>query len=261
MRYLRLYAHFLRFSFSRAMEFRLDFTFKIVMDCCYYAVNLSFFKLLFLATPTLAGWSEDQAMVFVASFLMVDALHMTVFASNMWWIPFSINRGDLDGYLVKPVSTLFFVSVREFAANSAVNLLIAAGIFAWALGNLQAPFTGAQLLGYLLLLVNGVLLHYVLQMLFTIPVFWTQSAKGFNDFFFSMGHATERPDLIYRGLLRRLLTLVLPFSLIASFPARLFFGPHEPGLLLHLVAVSACMWALMLTMWRQGLKAYTSASS
>lgn len=259
-RYLRLYAHFLRFSFSRAMEFRLDFTFKIVMDCCYYAVNLSFFKLLFLAAPTLAGWREDQAMVFVSSFLLVDALHMTVFASNMWWIPFSINRGDLDAYLARPVSTLFFVSLREFAANSFVNLLIAGGIFAWALGNLATPFTTWQLLGYLLLLINGVLLHYVLQMLFTIPVFWTQSAKGFNDFFFSMGHATERPDLIYRGVLRRVLTLVLPFSLIASFPARAFFGPHTPGLLAHILIVSTCMWSLMQWGWRRGLRAYSSAS-
>ena len=32
IRYLRLYGYFLRFSFSRAMEFRFDFFFRIFMD-------------------------------------------------------------------------------------------------------------------------------------------------------------------------------------------------------------------------------------
>ena len=243
------------------MEFRLDFFFKIVMDCLYYGVNLSFFKILFLSSPTLAGWSEDQAMVFVSSYLLVDALHMTVFASNMWWLPFFVNRGDLDTYLTRPVSTLFFISLREFAANSFVNLLIALGIFAYFLGQLAIPFTLGQLLFYLALILNGWLLHYVLQMIFIIPVFWTQSSKGFNDFFFSMGMATERPDLIYRGWLRKLLTVVLPFALICSFPARLFFGTESEGLLGHVLAVTVVLWGFMLLMWRKGLRAYSSASS
>jgi ABC-2 type transport system permease protein len=261
VRYLRLYAYFLRFSFSRALEFRLDFTFKIFMDCVFYAVHMGFFKVLFLSTPMLAGWREDQTMVFVASYLLIDALHMTVFASNMWWLPFYVNRGDMDSYLVRPVSTLFFVSLREFAANSFVNLLIASGIFTYCLMNLAEPFGFWQLMGYLGLIVNGWLLYYAIQMIFIIPVFWTQSGRGFNDFFFSMGIAAERPDLVYRGWLRKLLTIVLPFALICSFPARLFFGPADDSTLGHLISVTVVVWVFMLWLWRKGLRAYSSASS
>jgi len=261
VRYLRLYLYFLRFSFSKAMAFRLDFTFRIVMDCFFYAVNLGFYKVLFLSQPSIAGWREDQVMVFVGSYLLIDALHMTVFSSNMWWLPFTINRGDLDNYLTRPVSTLFFVSLREFSANSFVNLLIATGIFATALWRLTTPFGALELACYLLLLLNGWLLNYVLQMLFIIPTFWTQSNRGFNEFYFSMSVAHERPDRIYRGVLRWLLTVILPFALIASFPARLFFEEFDPHLLLHLAGVSALLWVGMIWFWRKGLRAYSSASS
>ena len=54
-RYLRLYLHFVRFSFSRAFEFRVDFWFRVVMDCAFYAVNLAFFTLLYGQTPTIGG--------------------------------------------------------------------------------------------------------------------------------------------------------------------------------------------------------------
>ena len=65
MRYLTLYAHFLRFSFSRAMEFRLNFFFRVVMDVVYYVVNLAFFTVIYQHTTLLGGWTLDQVYVFV----------------------------------------------------------------------------------------------------------------------------------------------------------------------------------------------------
>ena len=131
-RYLRLYFHFLRYSFSRAFEFRVDFSFRIVMDCVFYAVNLTFFTLLYNQRDQIGGWTIDQAYIFVAAFFFVDALHMTLFSNNMWWLPILVNKGDLDYYLVRPVSSLFFLSLREFAATSFINLIIATGACARA---------------------------------------------------------------------------------------------------------------------------------
>src|SRR5258708_2566125 len=106
IRYLRLYAHFVSFSFSRAMEFRVDFFFKIVMDLIFYAVNLLFFRLIYLQTPVLGGWDGHQIMLFVSGYLVIDAVFMTMFAGNLWMLTMFINRGDLDYYLVRPVSSL-----------------------------------------------------------------------------------------------------------------------------------------------------------
>ena len=64
-RYIRLYIHFLQFSFSKALEFRLDFFFKIIMDIVYYSVNILFFKVIYLHTPMLGGWTESQMMIFI----------------------------------------------------------------------------------------------------------------------------------------------------------------------------------------------------
>ncbi len=106
-RYIKLYAHFLRFSFSRAMEFRFDFFFRIFMDILYYGINIGFYKIIFSHTTALAGWNEPQTMVFVAGFLVVDAINMTVFANNLWMITDYINKGELDYYLLRPVMKLF----------------------------------------------------------------------------------------------------------------------------------------------------------
>ena len=260
-RYLSLYLHFLRFSFSKAMEFRLDFTFRIVMDIIYYAVNILFFKVLYLHTPMLAGWTEEQMMIFVSCYLLVDALSMTIFSSNMWWLPHYINKGELDYHLIRPVSPLFFLSLKEFSANSFVNLVIAVGIFIFALTNYSQPFTLLEASLLIAMLINGVLIYYCCQMLMILPVFWTQSARGFQDLFYSMGIAMERPDRIFKGWPRIIFTFILPFSLIASFPARLFIEKFHWPTFIHLAAVSIALWMVMLFIWNKGLRNYSSASS
>ncbi len=231
------------------------------MDLIYYAVNIAFFKVLFLHTELIGGWSSEQMMVFVGSYLLVDAVNMTVFSTNMWWLPFYINRGELDYYLTRPISPLFFLSLREFAANSFVNLLVALGIFIHAIAVYSGPWEFGHLVGLVLLLVNGVLIFYCIQMLMIIPVFWTQSARGFVDLFYTLGIAMERPDRIYRGWLRVFFTVIMPFALIASYPARIFLEGFTPEVLFHLTAVSAGLWIIMLGLWRLGLRNYASASS
>lgn len=261
MRYLRLYAYFLRFSFSKAMEFRVDFFFRVVMDIVFYAVQFAFFHIIYLHTPLLGGWDLEQMRVFIVSYIFIDALHMTVFSTNCWWFPIYINRGDLDYYLTKPVSTLFFLSLKDFAANSFLNLVIAIGLLAWTLSSYPGDFSGTKLAVYFALLLNGTFLYYLTHLLFLLPAFWTHSPRSFGDLFFAVSHTMERPDRIYRGLFRKAMIYVLPFSLMASFPARVLLEDNSWNLLITIGLVTFGYFALIQLIWRKGLRNYSSASS
>ncbi len=260
-RYLRLYGYFLRFSFSKALQFRLDFYFRVGMDAIWYGVNLAFFGVLFQHTGALGGWNYDQVLVFICGVFLSDALHMTVFANNMWWFPFLVNHGDLDYYLVRPVSSLFFLSVRDFAANSFLNLLLAVGILVWAIARYPQPFDAASLVVYVALLLVGVFLHYVLSLLFLIPVFWLHSAHGLREIYFSFDRFTSRPHGIYRGWMGRVLTSILPFALIVSYPTSVLFDGVTWQVVVHVLAATLGVFLFMLWLWRRGLRAYASASS
>lgn len=261
MRYLRLYLHFLRFSFSKAMEFRLDFTFRIFMDCVFYLVQFMFFHIIYLHTPLIGGWDLSQMRVFVASYILIDALHMTIFANNCWWFPIYINRGDLDYYLTKPVSTFFFLSLREFAANSFLNLLIAIGLLSWTLYQYPAPLETSKLILFIFLLLNGTFMYFLLYMIFLLSVFWTESPRGFGDLYFSISHTLERPDAIFKGIIRKLFIYVFPFALMASFPARVLLEVDQTSLVWTIMSVTIILFSIVMGLWKLGLRDYSSASS
>jgi viologen exporter family transport system permease protein len=261
MRYLRLYLSFLRFSFSRAMEFRVDFFFRVFMDATYYAVNLAFFSVIYRHTTLLGGWDLQQIYVFVCGFLLVDALHMTVFANNLWWLPIFINRGDLDYYLTRPISPLFFLSLRDFAANSFLNLLIACGLMGWSLARYPAPLGAGRILIFLLLLAVGNVIHFLFRLLFIIPVFWLHSNRGLDEVSWSLLKLGDRPHQIYRDWLRLTLVSVLPLALAVSMPAHVLFEGLTLARVAHIAIVALAMWAGVVAFWRRGLTAYSSASS
>ena len=260
-RYMRLYIYFLRFSFSKAMEFRLDFFFRIIMDLFFYAINIGFYRVVFLHTSLIGGWNMDQMMVFISGFLLIDAINMTVFANNLWAITEYINSGELDYYLIRPVSPLFFLSVRDFAANSFVNLIFALGILIWSISGYPGNLPWYMVIFFIVMILLGTFLRYLVRMLFIMPAFWVQSGHGLETLFFSLNRFVERPDRLFTGTVRIILTTVLPFSLMASFPARMLMDSFDPLLLLHFFMVFISFYAALMWIWNKGLRAYSSASS
>jgi ABC-2 type transport system permease protein len=261
LRYLKLYTYFVKFSVSRAMEFRLDFFFRIVMDTMYYVVNILFYKIVFIHTNVLAGWTEPQVMIFISGALIIDAIQMTVISNNMYWLPMMVNKGDLDYYLVRPVSSLFFVSLRDFAVNSFLNLFIAVGILIWSALHYPGPFGAGRVLLYLFLLMIGSLIYFCVRVLFVLPVFWTHSARGMDMVFWPLTRFMERPDRIFTGWVRKLLLTVLPFAVMSSVPARLVIDGFEIKTAVNLALVTAVFFILLINVWNYALKNYSSASS
>ncbi|MCB0509860.1 MAG: ABC-2 family transporter protein [Bacteroidetes bacterium] len=231
------------------------------MDLAYHLSNIFIFKIIFSHTTNLAGWTEEQAIVFIASYILCDGLYMSFFANNCWWFPVFINKGELDYYLTRPVSPLFFLSLREFAANSFINLLFAIGIFTWAITNYSSPFSISQLLAYIFLIINGVVIYYILHMLFYLPVFWTQSPRGFEGLLYGLDSIMKYPDKIQNLLFRYLFTLLIPLNLIISFPAKLFFGEDVIYNGVLLASWTIVFWSFFLWIWSKALKQYSSASS
>lgn len=261
MRYLRLYLSFLRFSFSRALEFRIDFLFRIVMDLTYYAVHLTFFTVLYGHTTSLGGWTLDQVYVFLAGYLFCDAMFMTVFANNLWFLPIHVNQGQLDYDLVRPVPELFLLSLRQFAANSFVNLLMAGGLVVWALHRYPGDFGPLQLIVFGLFLALGSVLYYLIRLTFIIPVFWMHSTRGLDELSWSLSRFAEKPIQIYPPALELVLRTLLPVAFLSTIPAEiLFLGLRWQSLAGSLVV--AALFALAVrSFWQVGLRAYSSASS
>lgn len=260
-RYLRLYGALVRFSWSRAFEFRFDFWLRVLMDLVFYAVNIVFFEILYLHAPTFGGLAKWQALIFVATYLVVDGVRMTFFVNNFWMLRQMVAHGDFDFYLTKPASPLFLVTCREFSPASLVNLTVALGILIYTF--LQAPveFSFSELACYIFLVLNGIALTYLLQLFFAITVFWTQSPEGIEGVLYILKRFAERPHTIYHPVARFILLTLIPLGLVASAPALSLFLEDRANLAVLAGLISLSLVICGRIAWRSALRNYTSASS
>ncbi|NUP99652.1 MAG: alanine racemase [Armatimonadetes bacterium] len=130
-----------------------------------------------------------------------------------------------------------------------------------ALARYPEPLGAGSIALFVLLLLAGVYLFYLMSMIFLIPVFWLQSRTGIREVFWSLERLGLRPHGIYRGWMRRLLVSLLPFALLCSYPLEALFGADPLRVALHTAAVIGGATLLTAWMWRRGLRSYSSASS
>lgn len=261
MRYLSLYLHFVRFSFSKALLFRANFVLHALMDIGWYATQIVFYTTLFNYTEILGGWTYAQVMIFVGSVFLVDAIEMAVFDNNIWWLPIFINRGDLDYYLVRPVSSLYFLLLRDFSASTITNVFMAGGFLAWAISQYPGDISAAGYLAYACALLCGVLIFSFMKALFVITAFWTGSDKGLRAIFGSLQRFGTQPHRIYKGWLSYVLSSVLPFAFVASWPTTALFEADPWRVALSSIVIASALLLLLAWVWRMGLRRYSSASS
>lgn len=231
------------------------------MDLVFYATNILFFKIIYLHTPTLGGLTQEQAMIFVGSYLVSSAIDMTILSNNMWWLPIFVKKGDLDYYLTRPVSSRFFLSFRDIAANSFINFLFAFAILIWAFWNYQGEIVPLNFFIYVIFIFLGLYVLYNIRLLFIIPVFWIHSSRGFDEIYFGLKHTMERPHQIYTGLFSSFITSLIPFALVISFPVHFLFHVPDFEQIIHILLVTAFLTILVHFFWSKALKNYSSASS
>lgn len=259
-KYAALFVAFFRASFTADIEFRANFTIKVVTDIFWYVAQIASFEVLFLYTPQIGEWSAPEMRVFLGVLFIVDAIHMVLFSVNLDLLSENVRKGNLDLLLTKPVNSQFMISFQRSSTAHLANLLMGLVWLAWALGSLEA-FSWPRLAWLLVMIPCGNAIFYTLRFFFSTAAVIFQRAENLQYVFYHLYRLGLRPDNIYQPWLKYLVLTALPVGLIASAPARVVLGIANPWLPFWALVVALGCLAFSRWFWRLSLKMYVSASS
>jgi ABC-2 type transport system permease protein len=176
-------------------------------------------------------------------------------------IPEQVRRGSLDFVVTKPVSSLFWVSVRRFDLGKLGSVLVGFILLVYGVWQTQAPISPLAVFLYGWTSLCGLALLYALALfLMTLAIFFTR-VDNLWVLGETMVDVARFPVDVYPGTFRTLLVYAIPLGLIATIPAGLLvkgFGT-DLALLSTIWAIAACCLATLF--WKKSLMRYTSASS
>ena len=261
-RYATVYAALWKNSVIREMGFKLNFCLWIVVELLWFGLQLAFMMVIYQHTDRIGDLTKWEVVLLVGVSNFIQQIFQAFFLTNITQISEYIRTGRLDFMLLLPVNTRFILSLRQVDLGGFVNAASAMGVMVYALRQLAITPGPLQLLGFLVLVVAGVLIHYALMSLLASVGFWTVRAQGIVWGYYSLFNIARLPDAAMRGFFKVVFTFAIPMLLVANVPARWLVhklqSPMQMLLLLGLCVV--CQVAAELA-WRFSVRHYTSASS
>jgi len=261
VRYLRLWRRFFLNAAVREVEYRGSLLLTVLEAVARLALVWLTFGLIYRYTDDVAGWRQDEVLVLVGVFRIVDGLIHAFVAPNMGRIPGYVRDGELDFHLLRPVDSQFIVSTRRMELSQLSDVAIGVGIVAYGAGRAGIAWGPSVVAQAALLALCGLLLLYAAWFAIMTCAFWLVSLDNLEELFFGLWEGARYPVQFFSGALRALFTFAFPVAFATTFPTEALLGRAPAwslpaGLLLAGAALTASH-----LFWRRALRRYESASS
>jgi len=261
-RYFGIYSALWKNSVTREMTFKSNFLLWIVVELLWFGLQLGFIGVLYLHTEKIGTWTKWEVVMLIGGSHFIQQLFQAFFLINCTNLSELIRTGKLDFLLLLPVNTRFIVSLRQVDLGAFANASFSVVVMAFAARQMQMVPSLAQILGFLVLCVVGILIHYSLMFLLASISFWTVRAQGIVWGYYNLFNIARMPDEAFKGLFKALFTFALPMLLVSNVPVRVLADKQtSPGWLLLLLAMSVICFIVSEWGWRSSIRRYTSASS
>lgn len=265
--YAGIYAALWKNSVTREMSFKTNFLLWIFVEFLWFGLQLCFIGVLYLHTDHIGTWTKWQVVMLIGASHFIQQMFQAFFLINCTNLSELIRTGKLDFLLLLPVNTRFVVSLRQVDLGAFVNATSALAVMAYAASQMHFVPTWWQVIGFLVLCIAGIVIHYSLMFLLASISFWTVRAQGIVWGYYNLFQIARMPDEAFRGVFKAVFTFAIPMLLVSNVPVRVLVNKlsvnklSDLGPLCLLLAMSLFCFTISELGWRASLRRYTSASS
>lgn len=262
-KYFRVWKISARATLMQRMAFRFNFLLIVFGVFMQMALSIIFIKVIFGFIKNISGWNFNQALIVVASYMLVEGLNWALFAM-LAGIPMSIKLGFLDRLIIKPMSTQFLISVWRADPEDWGRVITAVLVFIYALGGLaMAPLE---------IVVNGVFYLFLIACASIITYSLTLMIKSLGFFFTETNtlwllvnqtiRVSQYPtDIFFHKTVRIFFSTIVPLAFMATVPAKIFLHGFDFKLIAFSIVLALIFFIASRKFWKFSLRHYSSASS
>lgn len=222
MRYILLYCSLIKMNIIRELQFRTNLIVHFLTMFLNFMGNVAFYYFLYSNIGEISGWNKYEIYILVATINIINALFGGVFFFNLIQIPRKIKNYDLDYMILKPVNTVFYLSMKDFNVGLFSGIFFGIVLLIYSLFHLDYQIKFYTAFIYLILVVLGVLILY--SILFFMVTFSLRFVRvnGLIQSFWAIVSIGENPYNIYPKVIKYVGIFLIPSIVIYNFPAIVF---------------------------------------
>ena len=260
MRYFRLLNIFFKNSLQIELEYRLNLIFDIIHSLILSASGILILYVMFDKAESVGGWSFSEAITLYGVFMIMEAIVDIAIHPNLNKIPEYIRTGNMDFYLIKPLSSQFISSLRHYSFWTIPQFVL--GFFVMIYGVLKSgQLNLVNIPISFLFLLSGLGILYSLGLILSTLSFWFVKIDNIHQLIFAFMSAARVPVSAYSGPIRFMFSFIVPVAFVTTVPAQAALGKLNLGFAMASIVVSIGLLLTSHLFWRYAVANYSSASS
>src|SRR5215467_12496008 len=191
------------------MSFKSNFLLWIVVELLWFGLQLSFIAVLYLHTDNIGSWTKWQVVMLIGGSHFIQQIYQAFFLINCTNLSELVRTGKLDFLMLLPVNTRFVVSLRQVDLGAFVNATLALAVIAFAARQLHLTPSLIQVMGFFVLCLAGIIIHYSLMFLLATISFYTVRAQGIVWGYYNLFQISRLPDEAFSGVFRAIFSFAI----------------------------------------------------
>lgn len=265
--YWRAYAEFWRLNFLTLLEYRLNFFIWLAFSLVLHGTAVVTIWVMMQRFPVMNGWHWQEVIFLYALFMLAHTVNNTLFFT-VGNVPYDIQEGRFDRYMVRPLNPLFQV-ISQPGQIWPDEILIAIVFFAVVQGLVHLQWSWAAVALLFGAMAGGALIDFAIQLAVATLSFWVIRLDTLRWVVMSLENDfTRYPISIYNRAVQIVLAYVFPFAFMNYFPATTLLhktmdGDYavNPALGWLTPVVGAVWFGAAYWFWKRGLNRYQSTGS
>jgi ABC-2 type transport system permease protein len=262
-KYSSIYKTMFKYSIIQSTTYRTNFIIEILVELGYQGILIAFFTILYANIKDIAGWTYYEVLFLIGHNIIASELYLGFsHVYNLRQLPTKIKDGQIDFSLLRPISSLFTLTVATPYFSSFIASIAGFYLIYKSILGLEISISPLNILVGTITTIAGLLIAYSIATILTSFAFKFTNGERLpqiaNGIIFGY---SQNPHQIYQGVLKPIFYFFIPVIFISSIPVTFFIRQIDWFYVFLSIFLATLFLYITKKVWDIMIKNYSSASS
>lgn len=262
IKYIRIFYIFSRVTFMNTLASRWTLIIAVITKMLRTIFLVIFFQAVFLHIATFSGWTFQEILILSATYLTLEHIAIITFHRNLsYYFPKSLQDGNFDFVLTKPVNPLFHAAFRVIDWYDITSLPPVIILWGYIISHYSLDVSIISLLLFIIFLCGAIVFYFSLLLIIASTAFWTINATGVGRFIENILRISRYPTTMFQGTVRFIFLFIVPITFFVTLPSQILLSHAHTSYIVFAFVFIALTFLSAMRFWKYALIHYSSASS
>jgi len=257
-RYIKIWILNLRASIRKSNAYKGEIVVRLLRTLFLIGTQIILLTLVFGNQEMYVGWTKPEAYLVLGIWNLLNYSGWALFGINFTQLEQNVLSGEFDFTLLKPLSSAWFTSFRDFSVYNFISALAGLVLVGYYFVVEWGTFTLERILMGGGGIIVGLIFWYAFY-LFLASFTLANPRNGFLSIAKEILGLTRYPVSIYTNSIQFVFYTLIPIAFVSTVPASLLTGKVGVAFLLMGAGLAILFVRLSYWVWNRNVKKYVSA--